>query len=320
MAEHSHQPLPEVVSKWVAAIAEVEPKKKKLVTPTKIQERIEELAKSVPKDAAETRGDLARRKAKEFAEKIQASQGNITMTMEGLKESLRYKDIPSFDQAKKRCETAWGLAKKKPDWLGKTFSPDQIQYSEAAAKFVENVALLPKDLADDPNVLFHLSTQLSASMSADPRARAEEIKILNHTILHIGELRDHNPAAGFTMNNEDLLYTLRGYVLYDQLLDADISAGSDIQGFLKEFQDRIDHRGKIDMEQQIKFFDGIAGKITEGDGVKINDKKQREWFKVNKDELQKYIDRTNRKVNELKMEKNNAQERYDVTWSSLSPE
>ncbi len=320
MAEHSHQPLPEIVSKWVAAVAEVEPKKKKLVTPTKIQERIEELAKSTPKDATETRGAQERRKAKELAEKIQASQRNITATMEGLKESLRYKDISSFDQAKKQCETAWNLAKKKPDWLGKAFSPDQIQHSAAAAKFVEKVSLLPKDLADDPNVLFHMSAELSASMSADPLARAEEIKMLNQAILHIRELRDHNPAAGFLLNNEDLTYTLRGYVLYDQLLDTAIPAGSDIQGFLQEFQDRIDHRGKIDWDQQIRFFDGIAGDINKGDGVKINAKKQREWFKVNKDELQTYIDRTNRKVEELKMDKNNAQERYDVTWSSLSSE
>ncbi|MFZ2025552.1 MAG: hypothetical protein WAV51_04705 [Microgenomates group bacterium] len=321
MSERSQQPLPEIVSKWVAAIADAEPKKIEKVKPEYLKEKIQKLAerKHTPIESDETYIQQEQLKAKQLTEIVNVNQGNVSMAMKELNETLRYKNLSSFETMHKRCETAWNLAKDKPDWLGSTFTPAEIENSAAAAKFVEKVSLLPEDLAKDPNVLFHLTSELSASMSDNVKARAEEINLVNKAILHIRDLKETNKNVAFPLNDEDLTYSLRGFRLYDEMLDGG-GMSSDLHGFLQEYQERIDFRGDITLDQEIRYLEDIAKEMTKGDGVKIDDEGKRKFFKVKKEELKKYIDRTNRRVKELQNDKNLSQERRDVVWSQLSKE
>jgi len=301
MAEHSHQPLPEIVSKCVAAIAEVDPKKKRLVTQTKIQGRIEELEQNIPKNKTETRGNREKREAKEFVDQVQANQENITAVMKEWNEVNKYKNVLPLNKAQEKLKTAWKLSKDPPTWTG-IASADGVKYSAITAEYLSTLAMLPKDLAQDPNVVFQLTAKFAASINGTGEARAEEIFVLDKSILHIRELRDLNKTAGFTLNNEDLTYTLRGAVLHDEILDP--ISDNHTKLFLSKFQKEIDNRGSISTEQKLREWNDMGKLLTKAISVELDARGNKKTFEIEIKDLTKYINRVNRRVAELEIQNN----------------
>lgn len=310
----------EIVSRWASAIAKAEESKKRNVTPDSIEKKVKEMSGGVSKKSGEIRKETERQEAKEFVKEVQNNQENISPTMRAWNEKNKYKELLSTSQAKQKLETAWELSSNKPTWL--INNPNEVT-SPAAAEYLSTIALLPNELVEDPNVVFQLTAKFAASMSENPKIRAEETMLLNKAILHIRQLRDSDPGAGFTLDDEDLTYTLRGFVLYDEMLDSVTSAHA--KPFLQEHQDTINARGRNYTDQELRRLEKVADALAEGTAIELDDQGNKKTFKVDKKELQKYIDRTNRKINELKAE---SQQEYRqsrknseyVLWSQLPEE
>lgn len=155
-------------------------------------------------------------------------------------------------------------------WLA-GLDPDTLQ-SPQAAEFVARLALLPPNLRKDPNILFREAARLSCSLdsSTTKAARTEVNKLLNQTILHIRTLK--NGGANFSLDNEELTYALRGFVLYDETLDGANIPG-DGSGVFKQalVQEAKQHaaKGMLPLDQEQKAMSGIQDRITRGNGFKI---------------------------------------------------
>lgn len=157
-------------------------------------------------------------------------------------------------------------------WLGRLANPDTLQ-SPQAAEFVARLALLPPQLREDPYILFREAARLSCSLDATMtvEARTEVNQLLNQTILHVRALRDGG-GTNFSLDNEELTYTLRGFVLYDEALDgADIPG--DVDGVFKQVliqeAKQLAAKGRLPMDQEQKIMSGIQDRITRGNGNKI---------------------------------------------------
>ncbi len=290
----------EIVSRWIGAIAEAADAKKSKITPDTLEARVQKLGetKHTPVESFETRIQREQREAKEFTDAIQSNQKNISLVMEQWKASNKYEDLLPLDKAKNKLKTAWSLSKNQPTWSGIS-SPEQIEYSAAAAEYLSTVALLPQELAEDPNVFFHETAKFAASMSSDPLAREEELKILNQAIIHQEKLK------GFTLSKEDTIYTLRGFVLYDKELDGDILDPVnqvEAKNFLTEIQGRIETRktGGISAQDEAMYLKRQGDTIAASDYYVIDNIHPSQKYQIkDKKVLEPFERRINRRVAEL---------------------
>ncbi len=209
-------------------------------------------------------------------------------------------------------------------WLA-GLDPDTLQ-SPQAAEFVARLALLPPQLREDPYILFREAARLSCSLDAGMTkgARGEVNKLLNQTILHIRTLR--NGGANFSLDNEELTYSLRGLVLYDETLDGADIPGDD-SGVFKQVlvQEAKQHaaKGPLSLDQEQKAMTGIQDRITRGNGFKIIEftdtdgviRHKRESIEWEPDIAEGYATRISRHIDALNRRMNTAR-----TLTDFEPE
>lgn len=296
----------EIVSRWAGAIAEAADAKKSKITSDTLEARVRKLGEHAPIKNGETRIEREQREAKQFTETIQANKNRISSVMEQWNEANKYKDLLPLDKAKVKLETSWKLSKNNPTWSGIN-NPSEILHSAAAAEYLSTVALLPTELAEDPDVFFRTTARFAASMSNEPEARAEELKILNKAILHQEELKTLRPDKGFSLKKDDVIYTLRGFVLYDKELDGDIldltkPTGTDAGKFLEEIQGRIETKksGGIFAQDEAMYLKRQGDAIAASDYYVIDNVHPSQKYQIkDKKILEPFERRINRRVAEL---------------------
>ncbi|MBI2405249.1 hypothetical protein HYV22_03675 [Candidatus Gottesmanbacteria bacterium] len=186
--------------------------------------------------------------------------------------------------------------------------PNTLQ-SFQAAEYVARLAVAPNALLEDPNYLFREAAKLASSkdstMTSD--ARNEVDSLLNKAILRIRELRTKDFAI---KGDEELTYTLRGLVIYDEELDG-VESDPHLRGVLQKNMRRREALPGLSADQEKNLLLKMRERMESGEVQEVAGGK-REFHIYDPLDATKYLQRITRHIEGL--DRILEQERSFIGW------